>query len=166
MKTKFRLASQICTAVLAISFVHAQEFRSTVTDTVSDPANARVANATVVATEVQTGTKAQTVSDSAGQYTPFLQPGEYSISLQASGFKEFVRKSVHAGSGDRVSIDIPLEVGNTRIVNRRSEAGPGGIPACPSHQRAVRSRHRGGLLRILRRRFCARRLACAQEFHC
>src|ERR1700759_1473717 len=98
MKTKFRLASQICAALLAFNSVHAQEFRSTVTGTVSDPANARVANATVVATEVQTGTKAQTVSDSAGQYTlPFLQPGEYSISVQASGFKEFVRKSVHVG---------------------------------------------------------------------
>src|ERR1700676_4436414 len=104
MKTKFRPASQICAAILAISSVHAQEFRSTVTGTVSDPANARVANAAVIATEVQTGTKAQTVSDSAGLYTlPFLQPGEYSISVHASGFKEFIRRSVHVGAGDHVS---------------------------------------------------------------
>jgi hypothetical protein len=114
MKTKFRLASRFCAVILALTAAHAQEFRSTVTGTVSDPANARVANAKVIATEVQTGTKAQTVSDSAGQYTlPLLQPGDYTISVQAPGFKEFLRKAVHIGAGDNIAIDIPLEVGNT-----------------------------------------------------
>ncbi len=114
MKTKFRLALQLCAVFLMAGFAHAQEFRSTVAGTVSDPANARVANAKVVATEVQTGTKTETVSDSAGVYTlPFLQPGDYMISVQAAGFKEFLRKAVHVGSGDHLSIDIPLEVGAT-----------------------------------------------------
>ena len=114
MKTKLRLAARLCAVLLTLSSAHAQEFRSTVSGTVSDPANARVANAKVVATEVRTGTKTETTSDSAGQYTlPFLQPGDYTISVQAPGFKEFLRKSIHVGAGDRVAIDIPLEVGNT-----------------------------------------------------
>jgi Carboxypeptidase regulatory-like domain len=90
-----------------------QEFRGTVSGAVMDPASARVPAAKIVATETSTGTKVETISDSSGQYSlPFLSPGDYDISVKASGFKEYVRKAVHVGSGDHPVIDIPLEVGN------------------------------------------------------
>ena len=93
--------------------VFSQEFRSTLSGAITDPTGAAVPNAKVLATEERTGTKLQTVSDQAGQYVlPFLAPGEYSISVQFAGFKEFIRKSVHVGSGDHPVIDVALEVGN------------------------------------------------------
>ncbi|HWZ29991.1 MAG TPA: carboxypeptidase-like regulatory domain-containing protein [Bryobacteraceae bacterium] len=93
--------------------VFSQEFRSTLSGAITDPTGAAVPNAKVLATEERTGTKLQTVSDAAGQYVlPFLAPGEYSISVQFAGFKEFIRKSVHVGSGDHPVIDVALEVGN------------------------------------------------------
>lgn len=79
---------------------------------VSDPAGAAVPNVTVIATETRTGTKAQTVSDSAGAYTiPFLLPGTYQISAESKGFKRYVRNAVEIASGDHPVMDIRLEVG-------------------------------------------------------
>jgi len=90
-----------------------QEFRSTVSGVIADPAGGRVPNAKVTATEERTGTKVQTVSDSAGQYTlPFLLPGIYDIQVQADGFKEFTHKAINVGSGEHPVVDIALEVGN------------------------------------------------------
>lgn len=101
-------------AVLIVLPAAAQEFRSTITGSVTDPTAATVAGAKVTATETSTGTKVQSVSDSSGLYTlPFLQPGTYDLSVQASGFKESVRKAIHVGSGDHPVIDVTLELGNT-----------------------------------------------------
>ena len=92
----------------------AQEFRSTLSGVVTDPAGASVPNVTVIATETRTGAKAQTVSDSAGQYTiPFLMPGMYDISAESPGFKRYVRTGVEIASGSHPVIDIALTVGET-----------------------------------------------------
>jgi hypothetical protein len=54
-----------------------------------------------------------TVSDSSGEYTiPFLSPGLYEISVEATGFKKFRRTGLEVGSGDHPVIDIHLEVGD------------------------------------------------------
>jgi len=125
MKTKFRLVLFICVAILATSAASAQEFRGTLSGAVSDPAGGVVPNAKVIVTEVTTGTKSQTVTDSAGQYTiPFMLPGDYDISVQSQGFKETVRKSIHVGSGDHPVIDVALEVGNTTQTVEVTGAAP------------------------------------------
>jgi len=90
-----------------------QEFRSTLSGSVTDPTGAVIAGAKIIATEERTGTKLQTVSDSAGQYTiPFLAPGEYTIAVQAAGFKESIRKAVNVGSGEHPVVDVAMEVGS------------------------------------------------------
>ena len=92
----------------------AQEYRGTISGSVTDPTGAVVAGSKVTVTEIQTGTKVDTVSDNAGQYAaPFLTPGDYSIAVRTPGFKEFVRKGVHLGAGEHPVIDIRLEVGDT-----------------------------------------------------
>src|SRR5579871_3823444 len=106
---------------LALSFgifaaalpVFAQESRGTLSGSVTDPTGAQIPNAKVVVTEIHTGTKIETVSDSAGQYTaPFLLPGDYDISVTKEGFKGTLRKAVHVGSGDHPVIDFKLDVGS------------------------------------------------------
>jgi hypothetical protein len=90
-----------------------QEFRGTIAGMVTDPAGAQVPGAKVTVTEIHTGTRLPTVSDSAGQYTvPFLLPGDYDIAVQMSGFKAFLRKGVHVGADDRVTIDVRLDLGD------------------------------------------------------
>ncbi len=115
MKSSFclRIASAAFACLLFFPlFLLAQENSGTITGLVSDPSGSPVPNAQVTITAAQTGTKHDSVSNSAGQYTvPFLQPDNYDIDVQAPGFKHFVRKAVHVGAGDHAVIDIPLEIG-------------------------------------------------------
>ncbi len=58
-----------------------------------------VANVTV--TEAHTGTVNQTVSDASGKYSVlFLLPGDYDVTVQKPGFKEYTRRALHVGAGD------------------------------------------------------------------
>ncbi len=114
--TKFVRLALIAIAVSAMIFpAAAQEFRGTLSGSVSDPdRRAKLLAAQVVLTETHTGTKIESASDSAGQYTiPFLAPGDYDITVTKDGFKAAIRKSVHVGSGDHPVIDVKLDVGNT-----------------------------------------------------
>src|ERR1035441_3955427 len=92
----------------------AQEFRGTLGGTITDPSGSAIAGAKITVTETNTGTKNESLTDSGGQYTaPFLLPGDYDITAQFQGFKEYVRKAIHLGAGDRIVIDIKLQVGDT-----------------------------------------------------
>lgn len=100
-------------AVFVPLAVYAQEFRGTISGSVTDPTGAALGGATVVATEVRTGTRTNTFTESTGQYNlPFLAPGQYQITAQVKGFKEAVRKQITLGSGDHPVIDIRLQVGD------------------------------------------------------
>ena len=113
MQRVSRRSLSACAALLMCCAIRGQEFRGNLSGFIVDPAGAVIPGAMVAATEVNTGTKVQTASDAAGQYNlPFLAPGDYDIAVQSSGFKEFVRRSVHVGAGDHPVVDIALEVGN------------------------------------------------------
>jgi Carboxypeptidase regulatory-like domain len=89
-----------------------QEFRGTLSGTVTDAQGAAVAKVRISVTETRTGTKSQTVTGDSGAYTiPFLAPGEYEIDAEAPGFKRFVRAGVSLGMGEHPVIDIRMEVG-------------------------------------------------------
>src|SRR5580698_4103057 len=91
----------------------AQEFRGTISGSVTDATGAQVAGAKVTVTEINTNSKTQTVSDATGHYTaPFLLPGDYDIAATSTGFKEAIRKGIHVGAGDHPVIDMKLDVGD------------------------------------------------------
>jgi hypothetical protein len=93
--------------------LYSQEFRGTISGTISDPTGAMVAGAKVTVTETNTGTRIPTVADATGHYTAsFLLPGDYEVGVQLEGFKEFVRRGVHLGAGEHPLIDVRLEVGD------------------------------------------------------
>ncbi|MGA3017768.1 MAG: carboxypeptidase-like regulatory domain-containing protein, partial [Bryobacteraceae bacterium] len=103
----------------------AQEFRGTISGSVTDPTGAAITAAKVTVTEEHTGTRIPTVSDSAGQYAAtFLLPGDYDIAVEAPGFKEALRKGVHVGAGDHAVIDVKLAVGDvSQSVEVTADAG-------------------------------------------
>ncbi|MBY0506798.1 MAG: carboxypeptidase regulatory-like domain-containing protein [Bryobacteraceae bacterium] len=111
-----------CFALMALS-VWGQEFRSTLSGRVLDPAGAAVPNAKVIATERETGAKYETTSSATGEYTlPFLAPGPYSISAEAPGFKKFVQTGLQVGTNQKLSQDLLLQVGSqTESVNVTSD---------------------------------------------
>jgi hypothetical protein len=109
---KFSLVA-VAVVLLPVAAV-CQEFRGAISGAVVDPTGAAVPNVSITAVEIRTGSRSQTASDSAGQYTiPFLAPGFYEISVKTPGFKEFVRKGLQLASSDHPLIDIRLEVGDT-----------------------------------------------------
>ena len=103
--------------VLAAAFVclaAAQEFRSTLTGKVTDPSGAIVPAAKVTATKSDTNSQFATVTNQDGLYSfPFLPPGPYSLTAEASGFKKYVQAGIQIGSDTRVSQDITLAIGVT-----------------------------------------------------
>ncbi len=105
--------------------VFSQEFRGAISGAVTDPTGATVAGAKVVAVETRTNTKTQTVTNGAGQYTiPFLAPGQYDVSAEATGFKEFVRRGIQLGSGEHPVIDMQLAVGEAAQAVEVTAAAP------------------------------------------
>src|SRR3569832_529786 len=89
-----------------------QEFRGSLSGRVTDQQQAVVPNAKIIATESETGAKSQTVSNGDGTYVlPFLPPGPYRVTAEASGFKRYLNNNVRITTNERERIDIELEVG-------------------------------------------------------
>ncbi|MCX6590104.1 MAG: carboxypeptidase regulatory-like domain-containing protein [Acidobacteria bacterium] len=110
--------------LLAGSTAFAQEFRATIAGRVIDAQNAAIVGATIVATQIGTQAKVETVSGTDGLYTiPFLTPGQYRLTAELAGFKRYVRESLPVGANERVAIEIQMELGAvTETVNVTSEA--------------------------------------------
>jgi hypothetical protein len=102
-------------ALLPARSASAQEFRGTISGTVTDSSGAIIKDAQVTITEINTGTINRTKTDSAGQYViPFLQPGAYQIVVEMTSFKKDVRNGVTLQANEHPVIDLALQVGNTQ----------------------------------------------------
>ena len=67
---------------------------------------------TVTATNVDTGVGTTAVTNADGSYLlPFLTPGSYTVTAELMGFKKLVRQGVAVRIGDRLTLDLALEVG-------------------------------------------------------
>ena len=96
-----------------VSCAVAQEFRGTISGSVTDAHGAGMPNVKIVAMEVQTASKSETLSDAAGQYTlPFLAPGVYQIAAEAAGFKRFVQDRLTVDMGAHPVLDVHMQVGD------------------------------------------------------
>ncbi len=92
--------------------VFAQDARGRITGRVLDPAGASVPDVEVSALNPETGVRAVTRTNEAGAYElPFLNPGIYTLSVTAAGFRSYERRNLEVRVGDRLTVDIPLEVG-------------------------------------------------------
>ena len=72
-----------------------QSTTGTLRGQVLDPQGAAIANAKIRITNQETAVVSNTTSSSAGTWNlPSLIPGKYSVSVEASGFRQVVRKDV------------------------------------------------------------------------
>ncbi|MCU1336095.1 MAG: Cna B-type protein [Bryobacterales bacterium] len=109
-----RLAIFVFCLSACVSTVLAQSDRSQITGTVSDPAGALVANAPVLAKNINTGLEYQTASTATGNYTLNELPvGRYELTVIVPGFKKYVRQGLDVLAAQTYRIDIGLEVGAT-----------------------------------------------------
>jgi hypothetical protein len=102
----------------------AQTDRGTITGTVSDPAGAVVANATIDAKSTDSGTTYQAGTSGTGNYTLAQMPvGTYELSVTVPGFKKSLRPGIMVSVAATVRVDFVLEVGAaTESVTVQAEA--------------------------------------------
>jgi Carboxypeptidase regulatory-like domain/TonB dependent receptor len=94
--------------------VLAQEFRATVNGKVTDPSKAVVPGATVKVVNLQTNETTTVVTNSEGIYAvSFLNPGLYSITVEAPGFKKYTRTGQELQVNQTAAINFELELGAT-----------------------------------------------------
>src|SRR5262245_14161891 len=84
----------------------------TITGTVTDAQNAVIANATVTALHVETGTPITGATSSAGNYTLTNLPiGVFTVTIEAKGFKSYRRENVQLAAAQTIRVNATLDVG-------------------------------------------------------
>jgi hypothetical protein len=103
---KALLGCSVLAASLGAPLGHAQTTTGSITGQVSDPSGAVVANATVTATNVDTGVSTPVKSNASGVFTVrFLPIGRYTLTVAASGF------------GQKITAPFSLEINQTIKIN-------------------------------------------------
>jgi hypothetical protein len=92
---------------------------------INDPSGAVLPGATIVLTNTQTQERHTIKSDQAGEYVfTLLQPGQYSIEVNASGFKASTIPNITLSAGDRRRVVVTLSVNGVAQSVEVSSAPP------------------------------------------
>jgi hypothetical protein len=87
------------------------ETTSAIAGSVTDPAGAAIAGATVTIVSAENGLKRAVKTDDAGRFGfPQLKPGLYSVKAEADGFQARQNNSVPAGLGRKQTVDFQLNI--------------------------------------------------------
>ena len=118
-----RLVHAMCIAVAVTNFflitplVCAQHIRGALEGRVVDPAGAVVSGAKLTARNVATHAQSLTTTNDSGVFRlQNLEPGEYVITLEGSGFRTFLAKQVMIKVGSVTPLDVQLEIGEPSAV--------------------------------------------------
>jgi hypothetical protein len=99
--------------LLSCCVLPGQDPRGSIVGRVSDASGAVVPGAKVDVSNPAMGTKTTLTSNESGFYqATFLSPGRYEVTAEAPGFKKSVREEIEVRIGDRLELDIRLEVGS------------------------------------------------------
>src|SRR5579862_2627301 len=92
----------------------AQSFTAAITGTVTDQSGAVVSGARVEIRNTETNELRVLTSDANGQFTSEqLPPGQYQLTVSASGFKAFVKSGIVLVGSQRAEHNAQLELGST-----------------------------------------------------
>lgn len=94
--------------LISLAYPALAQFNGSVRGVVTDPSDAPVPNAAVTIKNVDTGVSSSTKSDNSGNYIfTSLAPGNYSISVDTSGFRPF---QVNATVQTAQTLDVPVKL--------------------------------------------------------
>jgi hypothetical protein len=129
--TRFLL---ILSVLLPASSLAAQEFTGRVTDSTG----AVIRKATISAHNIDTNVNISTVSTASGDYTiPYLNPGNYVVSAEATGFEKALHTGINLQVGQTSTVNFALVIGHvtetvtsSRMSGLPSFRSMAAIPAC------------------------------------
>ena len=108
------LGRVVLACLFAVLPVVAQEVTATIAGRVLDATGALIAGAAITVTNVETNQSIKTVSEPTGNFlTPLLRPGRYRLTVSMPGFRTFEQSGITLEIGQRLAIDVPLQVGAT-----------------------------------------------------
>src|SRR5256714_6065892 len=118
MQNRFNLAVFALLLVLAMLFgPHAlrADVTGSILGVVHDRTQAVVAGARIVATNVETNFKQETVSAADGSYRILALPaGKYKLTVTGAGFRPYTATDIEVKVNDQLRIDVTLEVGSVQ----------------------------------------------------
>lgn len=111
----FRLSIRVVLVLVCASFLAVcanAQFKASIQGTVLDPKGGVVAGAKVTVTNQSTGIVYEAVASGVGYYrVSELPPGNYTVTVEAPGFKKFIAESVAVQAEQPRGMDITLAVG-------------------------------------------------------
>ncbi|MCI0418473.1 MAG: carboxypeptidase-like regulatory domain-containing protein [Acidobacteria bacterium] len=109
---------------LMVGVVLAQTPTGTILGTLTDQSGAVVPDATVIVTNLGTNRTLSVRTNESGNYVaPLLNPGEYSVTSEHTGFRKEVRSGIVLQVDQRAQVDFVLRPGEvTEVIEVRSEA--------------------------------------------
>ena len=127
-QTNFRFLNLLWCAAIVIGFtvVANAQFKAALQGTVSDVNGASIAGATVVLNNVETNKEVQTISSDSGFYRfNGLAPGNYTLTVTQTNFKQNVTESITIDADKLQGLDVRLEAGGvSETVTVTSEREP------------------------------------------
>ncbi|HZQ52512.1 MAG TPA: carboxypeptidase-like regulatory domain-containing protein [Bryobacteraceae bacterium] len=106
------LAAAIFLNLLAVWTASAQTYRAQIRGLVTDQSGAVLPGATVTLSNKSTGVTTTKQSDSAGLYVfDYVDPGTYTVTVEAPGFGKFVQENVVVQSGGDVTVNATMNPG-------------------------------------------------------
>src|SRR5262245_502926 len=124
-----KISTVVFTVLLMMQTVHAQTATATISGIIQDSTGAVLAGVTVTARSIATGRTRATTTDETGRYIIVgLEPGEYQIRAELTGFQTAVRNGVSATIAGTSVVDIRMQVGvvsqELTVVERESLIEP------------------------------------------
>src|SRR3954471_16893061 len=111
--------------VLFSSVAFGQRDLGTITGIVADASGAAIPNVKITVVNDATGVATSTQTNESGNYNiPALQPGTYTVTVEATGFQKAQQKNVVVNPGQPTGADIALQVGNATQTVEVTAAAP------------------------------------------
>jgi hypothetical protein len=124
MKSKVLFVGLVLGFFLSAGIIQGQESRAILAGTVTDPQGKAVPGARVEVKNLATNVVNTVATSERGLYSvPPINPGQYSVTVSAPGFKSTVQGNVELRVGDRKQLDVRLELGTpTETITVSAEA--------------------------------------------
>jgi len=117
--------SSLALFLLASALAFGQISTGTISGSVEDPSGAFVPNAQVSVKQLSTGETRTTVTNTNGEFNvPFLQPGQYTVTATAGGFKSKTLNDMTLQVDQKMNLRITLDVGSSTETVEVTGAAP------------------------------------------
>src|SRR5690242_9526855 len=98
--------------ILCCGLVCFAQSTATIVGAVKDSSGAVVPDATVTATNTQTGFETSRKTDAGGEFKlPLLPVGTYNLSIEKPGFQRYTQSAIKLAVNDNATVDATLAIG-------------------------------------------------------